>query len=355
MPVSTTSGYTTQLQNTANTLNQGLELQISGTPVRTRDFEWSADFNISFNKNTIRSLASGLDYYLQSSGWSNLVSNGDYIVKAGGKVGDMWGFVSDGYYTVDDFDLVPNTGTNAAAFPYIYRLKAGVPDPASTFSVAQPGLIKVKDLNGDGRITEEDKTVIGNGIPKLFGGLNQQLSYKNFDASFFVNFSFGSHVLNANKVEFSNGYLNNNNLLKDMEGRWKTVDAEGNLIQRVSGTTVFGVDPEVMRATNAKATLWQPVRSTPGYYLTDWAVEDGSFIRLNNLTIGYTFDKSLLSRLKIKRLRAYATVNNIAVITNYTGYDPEVNTRRATGVTPGVDYSAYPRSRGYIFGLNLSL
>ncbi len=354
VPVSTTSGYSTQLQNTANTRNQGIEFQVSGAIVNSKEFTWNADFNISFNKNTIRSLSSGLDYYLQSSGWSNLVSNGDFIVKAGGKVGDMWGFVSDGYYTVDDFDVTPNTGSNAATYPYIYKLKQGVADPSKTFSVAQPGLMKVKDMNGDGFITEEDKAVIGNGVPRSFGGLNQQFTYKNFDASFFINFSFGGDVLNANKVEFTNGYLNNNNLLKDMEGRWKTVDAEGNLIQRVSGTTVYGVDPEVIRATNASATLWQPVRSTPGYYLTSWAVENGSFIRFNNLTLGYTFRGGILRRATIKRLRAYATVNNIALISSYSGYDPEVNTRRSTGVTPGVDYSAYPRSRGYILGLNLS-
>lgn len=355
VPVSTTSGFSTQLQNTANTRNQGLEFQLSGTPIKTKNFNWSADFNISFNKNTISSLANGLDFYLQSSAWSNLVSNGDYIVKAGGKVGDMWGFVADGYYTVDDFNTTPNTGANAAAFPFVYTLKPGITNPSSTFAVAQPGSMKVKDINGDGLITELDKTVIGNGVPKFFGGLNQQFTYKNFDASFFLNFSFGGDVLNANKIEFTNGYLNNNNLSKEMEGRWKTVDAEGNLIQRVSGTTIVGIDPELMKAANAGTSLWQPTRSTPGYYLTSWAVEDGSFVRLNNLTIGYTFKPSLLSRLKIKRFRAYATVNNIALITNYSGYDPEVNTRRSTGVTPGVDYSAYPRSRGYVFGLNLSL
>ena len=355
VPVSTTSGYSTQLQNTANTKNNGLELQLSGVVVKAKNFNYSADFNISFNNNTIRSLANGLDYYLQSSSWSNLVSNGDYIVKAGGKVGAMWGFVADGFYTVDDFDVTPNTGTTAAAFPFIYKLKSGVADPSTSFSLAQPGAMKVKDTNGDGFITEADKQVIGNGIPKFFGGFNQQFSYKNFDASVFVNFSFGGDILNANKIEFTNGYLNNNNLLSEMADRWKTIDASGNLIQRVSGTNVIGVDPETIRATNAGATLFQPIRSTPGYYLTSYAVEDGSFLRLNNITVGYTFSKSLLSKLKIKRLRAYATVNNIAILTNYSGYDPEVNTRRSTGVTPGVDYSAYPRSRGYIFGLNLSL
>lgn len=360
VPVSTSSGYTTQLQNTANTRNQGFELQVSGTIAKTKKFSWTADFNITGNNNKILSLANGLDSYLQSSGWSNLVNTGDFIVKKGGKVGDMWGYVSDGFYSIDDFDVTPNTGSNAAAFPYIYTLKAGQPTTTSTFTQAQPGTVKIKDISGpngvpDGIINDLDKTVIGNGIPKFYGGLFQQFRYKQFDASFFLNFSFGGDVMNANKIEFTNGYLNNNNLLKVMENRWKTVNDQGVLIQRLSGTTVYGPDPDELRAINANATMWQPIRSTPGYFLSDWAVEDGSFIRLNNFTIGYNFEQKLLSRFKIKRLRAYATVNNIAIITNYTSYDPEVNTRRSTGVTPGVDYSAYPRSRGYIFGLNLSL
>ena len=355
VPVAFTSGYTSQLQNTANTRNTGLEFQFGGSIINGKKFNWNADFNISFNKNKILSLSSGLDSYLQTSGWSNLSVGSDYIVKVGQPVGSMFGYVSDGFYTVNDFNVVPNTGTTLTTFPFLYQLKPGVPNPANVFSVAQPGLVKVKDLNGDGVISDEDKTVIGQGLPKYFGGLNQQFSYGNFDASFFVNFQVGNDLINANKIEFTNGYLNNNNLSSVMEGRWKTVDGQGNLIQRVSGTTVAGLAPEILAEVNKDASLWQPIRSTPGYFLTSSAIENGSFIRLNNVTLGYTFKASFLNKIKIQKLRLYGTVNNIAVITNYSGFDPEVNTRRATGVTPGVDYSAYPRNRSFIFGLNLSL
>lgn len=347
VPVSPVVGYASQLQNTANTRNRGLEVQLSALVLKSNKFSWNADFNISFNKNVIRSLASGLDYYIQSSGWVSLGVPGDYIVKVGEAVGSMWGYVTDGFYTVDDFNYDPETSR--------YTLKEGVPTTTGVYTIPQPGSIKIKDFSGDGRIGEDDKQIIGVGVPKGFGGLNQQFTYGNFDASIFVNFQFGNDVLNANKMEFANGYLSNNNLSKEMEGRWKTVDAEGNVLNRISGANVIGVAPEILREANRDATIWQPIRSTPGYYITSWAVEDGSFIRINNITVGYSLESSWLKRIKFKRLRVYATTNNIALFTRYSGYDPEVNTRRSTGVTPGVDYSAYPRTRNFIFGVNLSL
>ncbi|MNY11311.1 TonB dependent receptor [compost metagenome] len=106
---------------------------------------------------------------------------------------------------------------------------------------------------------------------------------------------------------------------------------------------------------NKDAKIWQPITGTGAFYPTSWAVEDGSFLRLNNITLGYTFPVKLISKAKINRLRVYATANNVAVITGYSGFDPEVNVRSSNPVTPGVDYSAYPRSRTYIFGINLSL
>lgn len=345
--ISPVAGYTSQLQNTADTRNRGLEIQLSAKVVETKKFSWNADVNVSFNSNRINALSSGLDYYLQSSGWVSLGVPADYIVKVGEAVGSMWGYAADGYYTVDDFNYDPATTR--------YTLKAGVPTTTGVFGVPQPGSVKVKDLSGNGTIGEEDKQIIGVGIPKGFGGINQQFTLGNFDASVFVNFSFGGDVLNGNKVEFSNGYLSNNNLPRDMENRWKIVDADGVLVQRVSGSNVTGVAPDVLRELNKDATLWQPIRSTPGYFTSSWAVEDGSFIRINNITIGYNLESELLKRIKFKRLRLYVTANNVAVFTRYTGYDPEVNTRRATGVTPGVDYSAYPRARNFIFGANFSL
>jgi hypothetical protein len=114
-------------------------------------------------------------------------------------------------------------------------------------------------------------------------------------------------------------------------------------------------DPTALAKLNANATIWMPSTSSNSFLLHSWAVEDGSFIRINNITLGYSLPASLIKRIKLEKARVYFTANNVYVITNYSGYDPEVSARRGNPVTPGVDYSAYPRSRSFIFGVNLSL
>jgi TonB-dependent starch-binding outer membrane protein SusC len=174
--------------------------------------------------------------------------------------------------------------------------------------------------------------------------LNQQFTYKNFDLSIFVNFQYGNKVLNANKLEFTSGYTPNSNMLSVMNGRWRNVDDNGNVV----------TDPEALTTLNANATIWSPMTTNSSFFVHSWAVEDASFIRINNITLGYNVPTAILNKVRITKLRFYGTVNNLAVFTNYSGYDPDVNVRRGSPLTPGVDYSAYPRSRAYIFGLNLS-
>ena len=124
--------------------------------------------------------------------------------------------------------------------------------------------------------------------------------------------------------------------------RWTNIDAAGNLV----------TDLATLASMNANTTMWSPYM---GYYrLTDWAVEDGSFLRLNTLTLGYTLPETLTKKAGISSLRFYVTGYNLFCITGYSGFDPEVSTIRRTGLTPGVDYSAYPKSRQLVFGLNLN-
>ena len=104
---------------------------------------------------------------------------------------------------------------------------------------------------------------------------------------------------------------------------------------------------------NANATIWSPVRAQR-WWLDSWAVEDGSYLRINNVTLGYTLPKNLTERAKISSLRMFATVNNLATITNYSGYDPDVTARRTDPLTPGVDFAAYPRSRTIVIGVNVN-
>jgi hypothetical protein len=240
---------------------------------------------------------------------------------------------------VDDFNYDPSTST--------YTLKQGVVNDQSIIATApQPGMIKFKDLDNNGSIDDNDRTIIGHTLPKVIGGINQQFTYKNFDLSLFFNFQFGNDIYNANKLEFTSGYTVNSNMFDIMNSsnRWRTVDDQGNVV----------TDPAALTKLNANAKLWRPITSAGSFYTHSWAIENGNFIRLNNFTIGYTLPKKLLSRAKIQNLRIYVTGNNLKVFTNYSGYDPEVSTRRSSQVTPGVDYSAYPRSRNYVFGVNLS-
>lgn len=343
-----TSGYPIQTQNIGETLNKGVEIQLSGTPYHGNNLRYDANFNISFNKNSIESLG-GADSYLVSSGWAGGNQPADFKVIVGQPVGTIWGLVTDGYYTLDDFDYESGTG--------MYTLKPGVASNQGITSVApQPGMIKFKDLKtvdtngdkipdaGDGVINDSDRKTIGNTSPKIYGGLNQTLTYKNFDFSMFINFQFGNDILNANKLEFSSGYTVNSNLITEMDKRWRNVNDAG----------VVVTDPTELAALNANTTIWSPLTTASSFYVHSWAVEDGSFVRINNITLGYTLPSAILNKVKISKFRVYGTMNNVAVFSNYSGYDPEANTRRSSPMTPGVDYAAYPRSRGYIVGVNVT-
>lgn len=351
VPIPPTAGYSTQLQNVGNISNRGLEIQLSGIPIQKKDFTWNIDFNISFNKNKIEKLAAGQDHYFAYSGFGISGQPADYIVKVGQPLGAMYGYVSDGFYTVNDFNYDPATT--------IYTLKNGVTDVSNAIGTAQPGWMKLKDLDGNHIIDDKDKTIIGNANPTFTGGLNQRFTYKRFDFSVFLNFVYGNKIYNANKIEFTNGYGANSNSLAINNGRWRTVDANGNVVQQVvtvSGQQVVkGIAPDALAALNKIANTWIPISGAGAWYPTSWAMEDGSFLRVNNITLGYSLPEKLLKKVKFRTLRIYATVNNLAILTSYSGYDPEVNTRRTTPVTPGVDYAAYPRSRLYLVGLNVSL
>jgi TonB-linked SusC/RagA family outer membrane protein len=345
VPIASTYGYSTQYQNIGKTANRGVEIQLNSAILKSaKGLNWNANFNISFNKNKILALGTGQYQFFPAASWGVSGQPTDYIQRIGQPVGSFWGLVNDGFYTLDDFNYNPATG--------VYTLKPWVVSSAPIIGVVQPGSIKFKDLNGDGVIDlNNDRTIIGYPTPKFTGGLNQQFTIGNWDASLFVNFSYGNDVYNANKIEFTNGYTNNSNMLALMAGRWKVVDADGRTIQWVSGNTVYGIPPDQLAQINKNANIWQPIRGAGAFYPSSWAIEDGSFLRFNNLTIGYTFPAKNLAGFKMSKLRFYFTANNLTIITNYSGYDPEVSVRN-NPLTPGLDYSAYPKSRSFIFGVN---
>ncbi len=346
-PVPAFIGYTSQLQNVGSTSNRGLELQLTGTVIQTENFTWTATANASFNRGRIESLGDGQNEIPAiTSGWAGSALVQDYVARVGQPVGQMYGYITDGYLTANDFSGYVPASTASG-------LGTWTPNPDVKFvndlgligeTAYRPGLLKLKDLNGDGKIDANDQTVIGNANPKMVGGLNQQFAYKGFDASIFVNFVLGNDIYNANKIEFTSNTANTafNNLLGSMGNRYRLIEADGSAI-----TTL-----DRLREVNQNANIWTPTRNLVFH---SWAVEDGSFLRINNLTFGYTLPKALTARAKVQTLRFYVTLNNLYTFTKYSGYDPEVNTRRATPLTPGVDYAAYPRSRAFLMGLNLSL
>ncbi|GAB3729845.1 TonB-dependent receptor [Hymenobacter agri] len=346
VPIPAFLGYTTQYRNVGSTSNRGLELQLSSTIIQTPDFTWSATANAAFNRGRIESLGGLSEIGSIQSGWAGTALSGpDYVARVGSPVGQMYGYIADGYYTAADFETY-NYATRTGI------LKKDVPNAAAiTGSPVSIGTIKLKDVdgvrdaNGALNITENDKTVIGNANPKVVGGLNQQFTYKGFDASVFLNFVLGNDIYNANKIEFTTSTANTSyaNLLSEMTNRFRYIDEKGALI----------TDQATFERVNANASIWSPVRGN--YFLSSYAVENGSFLRVNNLTLGYSLPKSVVSRVKATQLRFYVTLNNLYTFTKYSGYDPEVNTRRGTPLTPGVDYAAYPRSRAFLFGINLGL
>jgi TonB-dependent starch-binding outer membrane protein SusC len=329
-----TTGYTSQLQNIGATSNKGIEIQINAIPYQKKDFTWNTNFNIAFNKNEVESLG-GLQEQTRNSGWQGSDGVDDYLVKVGEPVGLMYGFVTDGFYHVDEF--------NYNATTKVYTIKPGIAANA-VYGTPQPGMLKWKDLNGDGVITADgDRQVVGNANPKFTGGWNNQLTYKNFDMSVFINFVVGNDIYNANKIEWTDGAFINLNMLDIMNGRWTNINAQGQVV----------TDPTELTALNANAKIWSPVR-VQRWWLHSWAVEDGSYLRVNNLTLGYTLPQKYLSKIKISNFRIFGTVNNLATITSYSGYDPDVTARRSDPLTPGVDFAAYPRARTWLFGVNVS-
>ena len=309
---------------------------------RSLDFKWSMNFNVSHNRNIILSLGqdvtgNGLEYYLQSSGWVNNLQ--DFKIEVGKPIGQFYGYITDGWYTVDDFTFNPSNNQ--------YTLKDGIPNSSSAAlgsKAPKPGDLRLKDLNGDGIINDDDKTVLGNSQPKFYGGFTQQFNYKNFDLNLFFTYSVGNKVYNANRMEFTTHYqYKDNNMLSEVAGAWRNFDDNG----------VRVYDPEQLAALNANATFWTP--SSGNYFLHSYAIEDGSYLKLSNATIGYSIPENLLKRTNfISRFRIYATINNLFTITGYSGFDPEANTRRSSPLTPGVDYAAYPRSRFYLAGINVT-
>ncbi|HEY8690115.1 MAG TPA: TonB-dependent receptor [Chitinophagaceae bacterium] len=314
------SGYSSAFKNIGSVQNKGLEFTLNTINVNKKDFRWNSSFNISFNQNKVLALAENQESLTSTIGWdNNWQSIPSYVAKLNSALGLMYGYVWNGVYQISDF--YQNT---AGA----YVLKDNVPTNGNSRANIQPGDIKYKDINGDGVVNSTDYTIIGNGLPKYTGGFTNNFTYKNFDLNVFFQWSYGNNILNINNLVFNGNGLNKVNLNQyaSYNERWSPTD-----------TT----------STNFRT------RGSFGGGYSSKLVEDGSYLRLKTLSLGYNISESTLKKFKIKSLRVYLAAQNLITWTNYSGIDPEVNTYNSA-LTPGFDYSAYPRARIITLGANLT-
>lgn len=332
--VPSSSGYTNVMRNIGKTRNTGFDLTVTTINIQKKDFTWTTNFNISHNRNTIEGL-SGEQFFLAEASFG--YTQKTHKIEVGKSIGQFYGYKTLGLYQVDDFDYNEATKT--------YTLKAELPCMGDRSNV-KPGMWKFANIKKDNVINEDDMTVIGNASPDFYGGLNNSIKYKQWDFSMFLSFSYGGEVLNATKLTNTKTATTNYSVLDhaNSSNRWMLIDDKGALI----------TDPAQLAALNAGKTVACVYDMEMGdKYIHSWAVEDASFLRLSNVNIGYTFPRQMLRKISIQGLRLYATGSNLFVWTPYSGFDPEVSTM-GNNLTPGVDYGAYPRSRSFIFGLNIT-
>lgn len=338
------SGYDYQYRNLGETENKGIEVSLTWNAINKKNYGLSISGNIGFNKNKVNSLGS-LEQYKASSGWASTQIQDDYVVIPGQAIGQIYGYKVAGRYEADDFASYDESKNK-------WTLKEGVSDDSKVIgsSYLRPGALKLVNMNegdGDGQdyvVDENDRVKIGDTNPVASGGFNISGRLYGFDLNANFTYSIGNDVYNANKIEYTSAsqyyYRNMLDVMADGK-RWTNLNADGTLCN----------DPEQLAALNANTTMWSPYTN---YVLTDWAIEDGSFLRLATITLGYTLPQSLTKRVGINSLRFYATAYNVFCITGYSGFDPEVSSRNKTALTPGVDYSAYPKSRQFVIGFNLN-
>jgi len=295
-----TSGYAEALQNIGSVENKGLELGINSDNF-TGPFKWTTSFNIATNTNKVLDLG-GVDFFYSAGVSDHLKVSQVTRIEVGQAIGDFYGYVSDGIFQLED---------NIAQ---------------SAQPTAKPGDRRYKDLNGDGRITADgDRTVIGSALPKFFGGITNNFSYKGFELNIFAQWVSGNDILNYNRFELELP-TGGQNVLSDLVNRWTPTNPSN----------------EYTRATRTRTLLF-----------SDRQIEDGSFLRIKTLTLGYTFPKLIAKR--VQGLKVYATAQNLFTFTKYTGYDPEVSRYGASNLDMGQDYGVYPAATSYIFGLSFNL
>ena len=329
-----TSGFERAWKNTGSIVNHGMEFTINSTNIQTKEFTWHSNFNISFNKNKVKALnnENGLDYILIEGPTSAI--HPSHIIKVGEEVGSIYGLIWDGINQLSEY-----TFDASKTHAELLNTRGYIPKEGYvTYSgiIQDPGTMKFRDIAGafdengnpipDGDINNDDRTIIGNANPKHYGGFSNDFTYKNFDLSVLMNWSYGNDILNENMalaIQMNNPYTNQYVRALD---RWTPENPTNEL---------FGIN----QGNGECSTFY---------------IEDGSFLRLSNVTLGYNLPKVLMKKWNISNTRIYVSGDNLHVWTKYSGYDPEVSVG-GDAMAPGIDFSAYPRSRTFRLGIKIDL
>ncbi|MEV4886724.1 TonB-dependent receptor [Chitinophaga ginsengisegetis] len=309
LPSST--GFTNQLRNIGVIGNKGLEVSVLAGIIDNQHFKWQFNGNISFNRNKILSLGPVQQQFAGTIG-TVPINYQPFLQRVGEPVGILYGYKEDGIYQSEE--EVTNSKFFEGQAPEIIKRTVGE--------------IRYADLDGDGKITAKDQTIIGNVNPDYTFGITNSFSYKQLDLSIFVQGVVGGDIINTLHYMTDNIGNSNNTTVDAYNKRW-------------TGPGSGGTNPKAM-----------PVQYRSMYF-SDRFIEDGSYVRLKNIDLGYTFrvnDHSF-----VRSLRVYISINNLVTFTGYSGYDPEVNAFGQDPARRAVDFGNYPNTRTYSFGLNLSL
>ena len=363
VPVDNTTGYSYQFQNFGKTSNRGIELSVNVDVINKGDFRFNVGAIYNYNRNKLDELPNA-DQYLYSSYWgsSSLVPTNDYMFVEGKAIGLVRGFISEGYYTVDDFNY-----TNGQ-----YVLKEGVPDITKALTAtymhpydlpagqtAFPGAVKFRDVDESGTVDLDDATCLGEVMPRHTGSFQLNFNYKNFDLSTNFNWTAGGKVYNVAAMINASGQEFDG--IGAQRASW-VADAFKVYNVNAAGDLYAVTNPDELRALNANAKYHLPYHQS-GITSSEW-LENGSYLRLQTLTLGYTLPKNWLTKVHVDKIRLYLTATNLFTITGYSGIDPEVNAN-PTGQsgfysdlrifpTLNMDFGTYPRARTFTFGANIT-
>ncbi|MDO5129419.1 MAG: TonB-dependent receptor [Prevotellaceae bacterium] len=358
--VPSSTGYSYQFQNFGKTSNKGVELTVNTVIVDRKKWGLNFNFNIAYNKNKIDEL--NMENPWQSSSWSGstISKYEDFKIEEGGRLGELWGFKTNGFFTV--YDPVSNPDGQLVLEGTTWKLRDGIVDnsPSITGGSYYPGGLRVEvDENGDPL-----KQRLGNTVPTTTGGFGFDGRVGNFDFNVFFNYSLGNKIVNGTKLAnaFYHGSAKNYNLVNDfaLGSRYTWIDPETGLnLGRPSTSTIAaygGADAMIARLNeiNSGASIYNPA-GVSTMQLIDYAVEDASFLRVQNITVGYTLPKKWMKSIFLDSVRIYFTGYNLFCFTGYDGYDPEVDTSsKKNPMCPGIDYAAYPKSRTFVGGINVT-